>query len=644
MATNIENLKPQTLLGVDFYTKLFESAEYKNTLTRDEVINRILKRAEALKIREDVEGKLKVLEEQIEKEQIDGGDVQKKEAETKHALYGNGTTCFPEEVRKYPILYTGEYYVYQDSICKVKYDEERKAERRETLIKQAIIPVAILKSINSPYEKIKLAALDQKTLSRWKELDVSREMIASARQAVQLSKYGLAINSENARHFVKYMDTAIAYNSDIIPELSFSEQLGWNMVGGEMRFIPYSEKIMFSGDDVNPDWFIPNGSLEEWKATCSDARENIVFRIMQGVSAASPLLKLVGGLPFISEVWGGSGTGKTVLLHGCASIWGNPANNALVFSMTSTYSAIIRRAGILNSYPVMLDELQAFSGDAKELYNLMYSLTGGMEKNRQKSDMSKEKAFNWCSSALITGEEPISRANAKSGVLNRIIEIEATGPIFENPTNTVEAFLNNYGHAGKALVLYFQNNTSSLKEYYRNSLVKLLEMGTASKQATAAAAILTGDYCLCETIFSEEKPMSEQDIFPFLKQESDIDISKRAYEWFENWVARNVIRFRDIDENVREGAVRNTGELWGELSENGDVCIVLKDVLARSMSRETGISLDAVKRAWAENGLLIKNSLGRYFHQTTAHGIKGNYAKVSLQKFVEVAPDDEIFT
>ena len=80
---------------------------------------------------------------------------------------------------------------------------------------------------------------------------------------------------------------------------------------------------------------------------------------MLAASFASPILSLVGSLPFFVHLWGvDSGTGKTVGLMAAASVWGNPALGSYIQTFNATQVGHERTAAFLNHLPMCIDELQ----------------------------------------------------------------------------------------------------------------------------------------------------------------------------------------------------------------------------------------------------------------------------------------------
>ena len=76
-----------------------------------------------------------------------------------------------------------------------------------------------------------------------------------------------------------------------------------------------------------------------------------------------------------------------------------------------------------------------------------------------------------------------------------------------------------------------------------------------------------------------------------------------------------------------------SADAWGKITEN--IATINKQVLEQELDK-IGFDFGSIKKGWDKAGYLIKNSAGRYIHQTRVNGIKGNYIKIKL-------PDDNVF-
>ena len=108
-------------------------------------------------------------------------------------------------------------------------------------------------------------------------------------------------------------------------------------------------------------------------------------------------------------------------------------------------------------------------------------------------------------------------------------------------------------------------------------------------------------------------------------------MAEQSYQSVLNWIARNPIRFKDP--SGTDGI--NKGEVWGKIvideehPENPPVAIINKDVLSNFLG-QSGFDYAAVTKKWAEKNRIIRNSQGKFIHNTKVYGIKANYVKVNM--------------
>ena len=86
------------------------------------------------------------------------------------------------------------------------------------------MPVQRLVNIDTGEEKLKIAF---RKGGAWRTMVVDKDTLASASSIVSLAKYGVMVNSETAKHLVKYFTVIEALNYDVIGEISSVGRLGW---------------------------------------------------------------------------------------------------------------------------------------------------------------------------------------------------------------------------------------------------------------------------------------------------------------------------------------------------------------------------------------------------------------------------------
>lgn len=495
-----------------------------------------------------------------------------------------------------------------------------------------ILPMEILKNVDTGDERIRLAYFKYGT---WNQVTVGRDVCADNNSIVKvLSKIGIEVTTENAKSLVKYISDCVGYNpAKLSPKRSIN-RLGW--AGNE--FMPYAQDIVYDGDERFNAVFKnirQEGSFDAWKDHCSVLRKNKIVRMAFAASAASPLLSLVNALPFVFHIWSGdSGTCKTVAVMAAMSIWGDPKMGGLLKTMDNTQYFYMESAAFLRSIPFAGDELQTVKDRWTTNYDkLIYRLTEGIMRGQGKASGGVKETMTWCNSFLFTGEEPITKQNSRAGSKNRVIEIEIESKLLEDGNYSVSVLEENHGFAGKMLVDYLRGTeTRKLKEEYKRLFDSMCKLDTTEKQAMAMSCILVADRILTELIFTDEIPLTIADVKEYLRSANEVDVAERSYQAVLNWIAKNPVRFQ----NPNGTDSLNKGEVWGRIDEDEEhpekppVAVINKDVLCEFLEK-TGFDYAAVSKKWAEKNRLVKNTQGKFVHQTKVNGIKASYLKINME-------------
>jgi len=495
-----------------------------------------------------------------------------------------------------------------------------------------IMPVEILKNVDTSEERVRLAYFKY---GSWSQVTVGRDVCADNASIVKvLSKIGIEVTTENAKALVRYISDCVGYNPAKLEPKRSINRLGWS--GRE--FMPYAEDIVYDGAeefDVVYKNIKQSGSFESWKSHCSVLRQSKVVRMAFAASAASVLLDKVNALPFVFHIWSGeSGTGKTVAIMAAMSIWGNPKMGGLVKTMDVTQYYLTKSAAFLYSIPFAGDELQTIKDKWTTNFDkLIYRITEGIMRGQGKASGGVKETMTWSNSFLFTGEEPITKQNSRAGSKNRAIEIEVEEKLVEDGNHTVGILMEHYGFAGRMLVEYLQDvEVKELTEEYKRYYDAMCKLDTTEKQAMAMACILLADKILTEVVFSDETPLAIKDVKEYLKSANEVDVAERSYQTLLNWIAQNPIRFQ----NPNSPDTSNKGEVWGRIDEDEEhpeippVAVLNKDVLCQFLEK-SGFDYAAVSKKWAEKERIVRNSQGKYIHNTKVYGIKANYVKISME-------------
>lgn len=472
-------------------------------------------------------------------------------------------------------------------------------------------PIAIYENVLTGKEVIELAYKKDK---KWKKILIGQEKLANSKKLVDLAGYGIPISTMNASLVSKYLIDIIALNREKLPRGKSISKMGWY---DEDYFIPFDTEVIYDGEECFKAAFMSikeKGNYDIWKDCMSIVRENIVVRLLMGVSVASILLKSLMKKPFVTLVWGTSGDGKTVAAMCAMSIWGNPTEGHLQFSMNNTDNYFYRTADFMNNLPCFFDELQTFKGDMDKL---IMGLSEGMDRGKAKVDGGVETLKNWQNTFILTGEQTASTMNSGGGTLNRLIEINTGEKIIKDGYKVVSIIANNYGFAGKKVTKFVKENKEFLSVAYKNNLDALLKNSdTEEKQAQNMALIKTADDILRVCIFKEEKELDVQELAEFMFTKEQINIAERAWEFVYNEFANNIKNFTlDGREN------------WGRTSEY-DV-YVNKNVLEKILINNR-FSPNKMYREWAKSGKLIKGTEKGYSIHASVRGAKGHYIHLKM--------------
>lgn len=421
-----------------------------------------------------------------------------------------------------------------------------------------ILPIKRLCNVETGEEKITIAF---KRDFFWKEVTVDKDVISSASKIVSLAKYGISVTSENAKYLVRYLNDVENFNSEAIELSISSSKLGWH----DTDFIPFDNNIVFDGDTRFRQLFDSiktHGHEDVWLDHVKELRKSnkpeIKFFLAASFSAC--LVKVVGCLPFFVDLWGETEGGKSVTLMLAASVWANPDESQYIGDYKSTDVALEVRADVLNNLPVLLDDTSnATRRIVEDFENIIYRLCSGKGKTRSNKDLGTQRENSWKTCFLTNGERQLAGYVNQGGAINRIIEIEASQKIFENPQKTAELLKQNYGFAGRRFIEVIKEvGFDSVREMYKEICSELFAEDKMQKQSMSLACILLADRLATEHIFKDGANISINDAKKVLIDRTELSENERCYRYLLDIIAMNSNRF-DKDCQV---------EKWGMI-ENG---------------------------------------------------------------------------
>lgn len=303
-----------------------------------------------------------------------------------------------------------------------------------------------------------------------------------------------------------------------------------------------------------------------------------------------------------------------------SSVWGNPEMGCLTRTMNMTANAMARTSAFLYNIPFCADELQQIKQSWNNYDSLIMYLTEGIDRGRAKARGGVEQTKIWRNSFIFTGEEPITKAASGGGVKNRVIEIECDKKIIQDGNYTANLVKANYGYAGRAFIAHLNHliNTDkqSIIDRYKTLFKGILSAtDTTDKQALSLALILLADELASKFIF-KDTALTIDDVKSYVISENAVRVEERAYNEVVNLISRNINKLNEY-----------ATDSWGKIYD--DVVTINKQVLEQELNK-MGFDFGSLKKGWDKRGYIIKNSAGRYIHQTKVNGVRGNYIKIQL--------------
>ena len=498
-----------------------------------------------------------------------------------------------------------------------------------------IMPVQRLVNIDTNVHKVKLAySLGR----RWSYIIEDRSVISDSRAIIGLSRYGIAVNSENAKHLVRYLSEVEQMNYDIIPEVSSVGRLGWI---DDYGFSPYAGDLVFDGEEEYRTRFESirfRGDRQKWIECCKTVRAGktkgaVIARIMLAASFASALVKPCNCLPFFVHLWGGSETGKTVGLLLAASVWADPEIGKYIQTFNATDVSKELGAAFYNSLPLILDELQLVKDNRKDFDRMIYQLSEGVGRTRGKKTGGLQKTPTWRNCVLTTGEHPIISPSSGAGAVNRTLEIDCHDiHLFDDPKWVAVTLYNNYGFAGREFVERLMDDKAiedarSLQAAMQD---ELKTDDTMDKQTASAALILAADRMIEKQFFQDGILLQPSDIAPYLVSKQTVNQNARALQYIYDQVNINAGRFSP--------EISSNGEVWGD--QDDQYIYIIKSKFDQLLQDE-GYNASAFI-GWAKNqGILCCGTDGR---PTKVKKILGKSARCVWIKCQNYANQEEFST
>lgn len=467
-------------------------------------------------------------------------------------------------------------------------------------------PIYVNRILINAETNIHKAEIKFKVRGRWRETFIDRKAIASRQGILALADSGVMVTSENAGLLVQYLSEIEALNPDDIKEQTSTSRLGW--IGD--TFMPYGTDVIFDNEQNLMSLFksiSSVGSRQKWYELVKDIRKakRIEALIYIAASLGSVLVEIVGGLPFVVDLWGETGKGKTVLLMLATSIWADPNEGAYMTDAKATPTAMEVRLDVLNSLPMTLDDMAQIKNQYDEDFSeLVYRWCAGKGRDRSNKNLGLNKLTSWHNCILTNAEHSLVTETMQGGAINRIIDIEmGEGYIFPNGNEVADTLRRNYGWCGREFVeqvqlMGFDEIRRIQKEYVDKIQQHAKELGLEKeeKQILPMSIILTADQIAEEFLFKDGVRLDFEECFGLLKNRGEVSEHKRAYQYIKEVIVGNLFRFNGNDDE-------NT-EQWGVFRPKDKYAVIIGNRFDKIM-KDAGFQTKAFL-SWAKKQNIIK--------------------------------------
>ncbi|HBV81443.1 MAG TPA: hypothetical protein DEB74_01315, partial [Lachnospiraceae bacterium] len=492
----------------------------------------------------------------------------------------------------YDNMYCGSWLASEDGVY-----AQNNSQVDAVACYHPILPVERMKNLETGEEQIKIA---YKRNNRWDEIIVPKTMVTSASKIVLLSGRGISVTSENAKLLVKYLSDVENMNDSHIKVQYSTSKLGW--IGKE--FIPYDTSIVFDGDSRFKqayDSVSERGNWKIWQSHVTELRKTgrREIKFMLAASFASVLVNVLGGLPFIVDLWGETEGGKTVTLMLAASVWANPDDSAYIGDFKTTEVALEAKADMLNHLPMILDDTSKTSSRIRDNFEgVVYDLCSGKGKSRSNKDLGINRENRWKNCILTNGERPLNSYVSQGGAINRILEVECGNHIYQDPQKTVDILKKNFGFAGKRFVEVIKKiGVEEICDIQREFQERLYNDEIMQKQSIALSILLTADKIATEYIFRDGQYILLSEAKKVLTDRDSVSDNERCYHYLQDKISMNPQRF-DLDSSM---------EKWGILEP--DYAILYVQAF-KELCKSGGFS-DKSFLSWADGKGLLQTYGGR---------------------------------
>ncbi len=255
-----------------------------------------------------------------------------------------------------------------------------------------------------------------------------------------------------------------------------------------------------------------SGTIEGWRRFWDMLSRKQMYTMLAMCldSFGCPLLRFGDYEGFVWHIGSTeSGTGKSLTLSAKAGVWGHPIHYRT--GKGTSPVAMQQRAGLLNSMPLLIDEITSKQrNDLEWAPAFIFDLTEGQGKERMESGSNRERINNstWKLSCTMTSNTHLTdymsgaRKHSSNGEMLRLLEWTPTVPLqwTDDERSVLKEVRNNYGVAGEAWVRWMVRHQDVCSEMWKKVHARLKkELGFSDEERywhTGCTAIVTAGILL----------------------------------------------------------------------------------------------------------------------------------------------------
>lgn len=211
--------------------------------------------------------------------------------------------------------------------------------------------------------------------------------------------------------------------------------------------------------------FVQAGTVDEWAQFTSLLEKAKLYPQMFAlcVSMSAPLYAFTGLRGLTINLYGPTGSGKTLGQYWQQSVWGDPTK--LHYTAKFTPNALYSRMGLYNNLPVTIDEATMLA--PKDVGDFLYSVSQGREKARLHRNAEERDSKTWATVVTTSSNKSLGSMLLSTGMetdaqMARLLEITVhPHPLFTRSTDAgrrIYEFLStHYGAVGPVLIEHFMS-------------------------------------------------------------------------------------------------------------------------------------------------------------------------------------------